>query len=335
MASLLGIKTAIATYFGKVVGDLTINGQDLSLVALNQVRLQAEMVHDFEFTRKLVTVEVDGAIGGSLDEAVVYGTAIPVEVKSVIDVGIFDVDGNMRAVDWNTVAEGLNTQRLDNPHGVIPRYPTDAQSLSGPLGVSRFQFSGQSIYKFPKVVGETYTVGMEVYTFTTDWTGVLTITGDPVPYANGTYYEQGAFNGKPFYVRNDGEYLVFWSSELVTWVLAPPGDDDGLPYWYSEDAELEGEYLNQGSASGAPTIDLHSVGDTTIYDPLGISDIWTTKGAQYLQWAAIVHLNYYYKEFVFRQEGNLPPPQTLADAGLEALKQWDIFKYESFRRSSR
>lgn len=62
---------------------------------------------------------------------------------------------------------------------------------------------------------------------------------------------------------------------------------------------------------------------------------WTTKGQQFLLWQSVVHLNHLKKEFVFRQEGNLPPPEKLALEGLEAFKQWDTFKFEQFRRHFR
>jgi hypothetical protein len=333
--TLIEIKTAIATYFGKLVGDLTINNQDLALVALNQVRLQAEMVHDFEFSRRLVTVSVNGVTGGSLDAAVVYGTSTQVRVKSVIDVGVFDSDGNLRPAEWTTVADSLNGQREDNPMRVLARYPTDSQAECGPLGQSRFQFSGNSIYKFPKVAEQTYTVGLEVYTFSEDWTGILDVTGTLTPDATGTYYQAGVFNEQPFYVRPDALYLVFWNNSLNKWIIAPPGEDSGLPYWQSASTVIEASYTAQSGAVGTAAVDYNLIGETVVPDPSSVSDIWTTRGSQYLQWAAIVHLNHYYKAFVFRQEGNLPPPQTLADAGLEALKSWDIFRYESFRRQIR
>jgi hypothetical protein len=63
-----------------------------------------------------------------------------------------------------------------------------------------------------------------------------------------------------------------------------------------------------------------------------VTDVWLRHGAQYLLWAAIVQINHLCKEFVFRQEGNLPPPEKLAEAALENFRQWDSFKYEENRR---
>lgn len=166
--NLLEIKTAVANYFGKALADLTVLSQDLFLVAANQVRRQAELQHDFEFTRKLVTVTVNGVTGGSLDDAVLYGTATDVDIKSIIDVGLFDNDTNLRPVEWTTVAESLERQRQENPH-TAPRYPTDNWYQSGPNGQARFDFTGSTVYRFPKDSSNNFTLGMEVYTFHTDW----------------------------------------------------------------------------------------------------------------------------------------------------------------------
>lgn len=235
------IKGAVAAYLNKSIGNLTIGGLDLGLQALNQVRTNAELMNDFGFTRKLLTLSVDGVTGASLDDALEYGTEEPnIEIKTVVDVGVADSDGNFVPADWTTTEDSLNIQRQDNPLA-LPRVPTDAQSVSSMIGVRRFVFAGDKVFYFPRTTGLTVTLLIIAYTFTPDW------------------------------------------------------DDDSL-----ED-----------------------------------SNIWTTRGAQYLQWKTVIHLNHLWKEFVFRQEGNLPPPQVLADEGLQTLINWDIFKYEQHRRHSR
>jgi hypothetical protein len=240
--TLNDIRTAAAAYLHRTVLDFTINGVDLSLFALNQVRQAAELQNDFNFTRKLVKLDVDGSIGGSLSDAVDYYSLAPAEVKTIIDVGQFDGDGNLRPVEWTTVAAGLDRQRSESPQYLF-RYPTDGQaSFAG--GMPRFVFSGDMVYLFPKRPNEAtlIPIGLEAYTFTQDWV----------------------------------------------------------------EADLN-----------------------TRAEP------WGTKGSQYLLWGLVIHLNQVFKDFVFRQEGNLPPPQTLADQGLSSLITWDIYKYEQFRRHNR
>jgi hypothetical protein len=245
--TLYEIKSAVAAYLERGVNDLTQHDVDLGLIALNHVRQVAELNNDFNFTRKLLQVEVDGVTGGNLETAVEFGTTTPVvAVKTVVDVGTFDVNGNFRPVDWTTTGDSLNIQRRDNPY-YLSRYPTDAQVACGPIGGMRFTFSGNKVLLWPKTTNLSITLGIEAYTFTPDWT-----------------------------------------------------EDD------------------------------------VMRDSLVVYDgPWTKRGSQYVQWASVIHLNHLFKGFVFRQEGNLPPPQTLADQGLLSLQNWDTFAYEQFRRHSR
>lgn len=245
--TLFEIKAAAAAYLEVNTDDLTVNSVDLGLIALNQVRKNAELTHDFEFSRGLVTVNVDSVVGGRLDTAVTYGTTDLVEVKGIVDVGLFSADlGQFYPVEWTTVAEGLARTREENPFSVI-RYPTDGQALTGLWGQRRFTFSGMSVYFYPKPLEPiSFSLGIEAYLFTPDWT--------------------------------------------------------------------ELDLINTDVNVGAP---------------------WTTMGQQFMLWGTIIHLNNLFKQFVPRQEGNLAPPTTMMQEGLEMLISWDIFKYEQSRRRGR
>jgi len=238
---LSDIKKATASYLQLDVADLTQNGLDLFLVAVNQARAEAELLYDFEFTRTLAELSVDGSTGGSLVNTVLYGTATAVEVKSIVEVGIFDTYGNLLPVEWTTIAESLERQRV-NPH-YRRRNVTDGNTLEPP-GRGRFTFAGDRVLFFPKTAGETFLLGMEIYAMTTDW-------------------------------------------------------------------------------------DADTLAETTATDP------WLSKGSSYLQWRSIIHMNYFNKQFISRQEGNLPPPQELADRALASFREWDVFRFEQFRRHGR
>lgn len=332
--TLTEIKTAVANAFEIAVADLTVLSQDMFLVAVNQVRKQAELKFDFEFSRKLVDLTIDGITGGSLDDVTLSGirasslsvagtlnsaptgtyhrsglllneypvfmklgantstsgilwykaadsrwqletfanytefggyyslsstspvgsytgtlaTGTPVvtvvndfTVKSIIDIGSYDDFGNMRPLEWTTVAESLERQRGDNPY-LRPRYPTDGEWRSGPLGLTRLEVSGNNVFLFRKSeqASVEIEIGLEVYTFQNDWTSVS-----------------------------------------------------------------------------------------------GVDDIWTKHAHQYLLWGSIVYLNHTFKHFVFRQEGNLPPPEKLRDEGLAAFVEWDVARFEGNRRHGR
>lgn len=250
--TLFEIKSAAARYLEKDVDELIQNETDMGLVALNNIRSVAELSNDFNFTYKLLQLDVDGVTGGSLDSAVEYGDAsiVPTtfQIKTIVDVGLFDIAGTFIPVDWTTSRDSLNIERLDTQ--IVLRYPTDAQVISSQPGRQRFVFSGNKVFYYPKTENLTFSLGIGAYTFTPDWT-----------------YDD--INREP--------------------------PDGVIPY----------------------------------------NGPWTKHGSQYLLWSTVIHLNHLFKGFVFRQEGNLPPPQALADLGLDAMLKWDNFMFEQFRRHSR
>lgn len=169
-SALLDIKTTVALYLGKQVSDLTIGGFDLGLVALNQVRRRAELAHDFEFSRKLVSLAVNGVTGGNLSAAVLVSDGVTiVDTKTVIEVGVFDDSGNLRPITWTTVAEGLERQRKDNRR-VFQGWRETEYTQVQPRGVFRVEFSGMDCFVWPKDSQNNYTLGLEVYAMQAPWT---------------------------------------------------------------------------------------------------------------------------------------------------------------------
>ena len=332
----------MAAYLQKSVPELTINGADLSLLALNNTRKTAEMVHDFEFSRKHVTVTVDRMSGGTLDDAIQEGSP-NCEVKSVIECGIYDDGFNLQPVEWTTVAESLERQRQVKP-GFGPRYPTDYYATTGSYSFEspRIAFCGNDIWCVPTGTrNDEFDLELEVYTFQQDWTS----TSDSVIVqrltnptgANGSYWPYGIYNGRPMYINIlygppvTPLYVIWWDG-VGHWRIAPMADL-GQPTLVNY-AEMVGTTMVPGGAyvpkgtwsgtDGIAVVEMMPGSDT--------SDVWLTKGAQYLLWGAIVEANHLSKEFVFRQEGNLPPPEKLRDSALEVFLQWDMFKYEQNRR---
>lgn len=336
MSTLLDIKKQVAAYLTKDLADLTVNGQDLCLAAFNQVRKVAELEHDFEFNRKLVTVTVNGITGGSLT-AVRDSDSNLVDVKTVIDVGLVSGSGNFIPAVWTTVAENFERQRQSNRRA-SPLFLTDAEAQYGTAGIGNFTFSGDQIHRWPRTLetdSTNYVLNLEVYAFTLDWTiddltaQTITVTGTLAPDYTGTFALAGTFNSRPF----------FTSATAILFYDVIHG-----PYWVLQDHDVyfageanrrvfnstvespAGIYVAEGSNTGNATV-------TVSENPT--SDVWTTHGSQFLLWQTIVHLNKLFRVYVPRQEGNLPPPTDLADAGLQTLVDWDSSKYEQFRRHNR
>ena len=296
------------------------------------------MLNDFEFSRRRVTVRVDALDGGTLDDVIQAGSP-ECEVKTVIDCGIYDDNWNVAPVEWTTVSESLERQRQVKP-GFGPRYPTDgsATTVDGfDNGSRRIAFCGNDIWCVPTgTQGDFFDLELEAYTFQPDWTAtsdsavVSGVLGGAA--MNGSYWPYGIFNQRPL-------YLNFLDSNPVAmdaiwylpgeWRITPVADIGKvtLSNYQSMVATTMGPggtYTGHGTFSGQGIVTMAPGSDTT--------DIWLRQGSQYLLWAAIVQINHLCKEFVFRQEGNLPPPEKLRDDALETFKQWDSFKYEQDRR---
>ena len=342
--TLLQLRSMMAAYLQKSVPDLMINGADLSLLALNNVRRTAEMLHDFEFTSEACDGD-DGRDERGDAWMMRCWRAVPTcEVKSVIECGIYDDEFNMQPVEWTTVAESIERQRQMKP-GFGPRYPTDWEATTrsgGGLNGQRIAFVGNDIWCVPTMPGGTFDLELEVYTFQQDWTS----TSDSVIVeqltnptgANGSYWPYGIYNQRPLYINilygPPAALYVIWWDGVGEWRVTPMADlgKPTVTNYMGMTAQAMvpgGAYVMHGSwtataSAGIAVVEMMPGSDT--------SDVWLTKGAQYLMWAGIVEVNHLAKEFVFRQEGNLPPPEKLAETALETFRQWDAFKYEQSRR---
>lgn len=336
MSTLLEIKQGVANLLNIAIGDLTQNDQDLFLLASNQVRKQAELQNDFEFSRKTLRVTVNGLTGGDLALAV-DANSTTYEVKTVIEVGLLDSTGNLCPVEWTTTSESLTRQREDNRTS-WPRYPTDDVVQCYPLGGMRFTFSGNQISKWPLITSDTtdYPIYLEGYTFGTEWTasdllttGLHLVHTDFSPNFNitGTIYPIGVVGSSTVKTyagqcSQDTVFLAFANSN--TWKML--GGDGSIYFTKADGTGLAptGSYVCQASAG---SLAVTATGAT--------SDIWTTHGSKYLLWATCVQLNHIWRRWVARQEGNLPPPSALAEEGLQALIAWDTYRFEAFRTHNR
>lgn len=348
MPSLLEIKTACATYHRKTLADLTINGQDVGLLALNQVRRNAEMEHDFGFQRRLLTLPVDTITGGSLDDAVDAVTAVSYDIKTIVEMGTFDQWNNLIPCQWTTTEEGIERQREENPRWGI-RYPSDGQYECLPIGQRRLTITNNQVFYWPKPATPStmINVGIEAYCFDTDWaasTTTVVVTGTTgVTAFNDTYYQVGEYGGRTLWINSNpntisgpvGNILRAIWYDGSDWVISTAADIGSVAtmnyaYVLSNAASPAGlTFLVSGTVTGTPvTSAITSTVPAT-------SSVWTTKGSQYLQWAATDELNRYFKTFVPRQEGNVASVADLVAAGLDAMIKWDVFKLEGFRRHGR
>jgi hypothetical protein len=72
-----------------------------------------------------------------------------------------------------------------------------------------------------------------------------------------------------------------------------------------------------------------ATGTATVTSNTATSDFFLLYGASYLQWEIIIELNYFFKTFVPRQEGNLASPEKQRDAAWQAFLEWDSYLVDS------
>lgn len=347
MSTILQLKSLQAANLSQTganltVADLVVNGIDMGLFALNQAKKNAELANDFSFQRQMLTLTVDPTTGASLSDAVIQGTTTTADIKTIVEMGVFDVNSNFRPIEWTTAEESQERQRQENRYEFL-RYPTDGQALTWPAGQRRFILRNNQVFCYPHTNNPAIDVavglGIEAYVFSADWTvqsNSQTLAGSTgVSGANTTYYKYGQYNSHPLYLSVvDGgastTLFAIWY-HTTSWVLTNANSIGTVPMDYLELTSISqnpaGTYVVHGAFGGTPIL-TSADADTT-------SDIWLTKGSDYLLWQSIVELNQRFKFFVPRTEGNLPPPVDKAAIALQNFIEWDIMRFEQFRRHGR
>ena len=89
------IKSVAAGYLQKAPADFVVNGVDLLLVALNNARKKAELLHDFNANRVNAQIQVDPINGVDISTAVLKGTSTPVALKEFITFYLADPNGEI------------------------------------------------------------------------------------------------------------------------------------------------------------------------------------------------------------------------------------------------
>lgn len=189
---LTDIIAQAASYLRRPITDLTANvisnpsgPLNVALPALNMIRTDAESANDFEFTFQQVDVVVTPGTPCALTSAVLHGTDTPAIIKTICDVGIYDLQANLWPLEWTDGGENMERIRQEARHFLFARYPTDDQFNFRFWGVTRPVFTGGpqgfvNIYPVQQLDTQpTITLGILAYTLTPDWTGETTAA---VPY---------------------------------------------------------------------------------------------------------------------------------------------------------
>lgn len=83
------------------------------------------------------------------------------------------------------------------------------------------------------------------------------VTGSIAPDATCNYFTAGTHGGKPYYLRNDSAWCLWWSgAAYYGWVISRTVGVRGTQWWYrgASEEDPEGMYGIGGGVSGYPFV---------------------------------------------------------------------------------
>lgn len=341
------LKAVCAAYHKKTAADLTVNSVDLFLVALNNVRHSAEQRHNFEHSRCVATIDIDGVEGADISDAeitgsvgdtcTVTGSLTPNATGTYNYVGV-KINGRNFFVR-STGTYGLAWTISDNYWNIytLNNSPEFVTQIDGWIFQST-SLNPAGTYAANNTTG-TATVANSG---TASFSGLKEIIAVSRQRPDGTYIPLD-FARADIPIERDRTELEFEDS-LFPYVRYP-SDADIRTGGSSSSIVQRGSKLeiyphfNDDTATPL-SCRLEAIGWLPDYTASSLlvstaPDYFFEHGAQYLQWAVIIELNQYFKTFVPRQEGNLGEPATkMADAWRDFLI-WDSYMVDSNTTRSR
>lgn len=307
------------------------------LLSANNVRKNAEQLHDFEYARVVATLDIDGANGGALEDAIIEGEVTVPGSMIVTDGGTpTSPDAKGTYVLQDALLNGFRHYVREDGLFEIMHYSTSWYVRKIDPESSLFWSLGSSD---PSPVGSYLGAGSAtgeaiVAAGATDrlmWGGLRAITAIERARADGSYI--------PLDFTSAGAAIERERSELEV------SSDFASSVRYPSDAE----YLNRGSTStliqrngkvyvypfssftptpltvrvsGYAWLADYTTADLSETYPV---DFFLSHGSRYMQWAIICEMNYIFQRFVPRQEGVLAPPEKARDEAWRDLVQWDTY----------
>lgn len=335
--TLANLKKICAAYHRVATAALTVDTVDLFLVAANNVRSNAELLHNFELSRVQATLSIDGTTGGALSDAVFTNRAAVVTGTGTV---VPDVTGIFHAFGQAT-SETLYLKLL----GTEPLYV----QYNGATW-SCNAWSGT--YGWTKAAGATVT---GVYTPVGTATGNLTLTAA----------SQAMWSGIKEVIavqrtNTDGILvpLDFTRADIPIerdrYELEMSEDYEAYRRYPSDAALLQrgtnGTIIQRGGklfvypvdaiTSTPLSVTLEAYGRLADYTATNLNDTEPTDffvqyGSTYMQYAIICELNYLFQTFVPREVGNLSPPEKAKEEAWRNLILWDTYQVDANATRSR
>lgn len=340
------LKSVCAAYHKQATSALTSNGVDLFLVAANNVRRnKGELLHNFEYARCVATLDVNGVTGGNLDDAVIANNdATTVVVTGTLSpnlVGSYTRQGLFSGYDLFILAGATPAFLYFN--ATLATYILSTTLSTGSVANAFIPSPIQTTYLGTFVHGGTYTgtatiVGGDAGVFSK----VKEIVAVSRMRPDGTYIPLD-FTRSDIPIERDRTELEF--------------SDNLFPYLrYPSDARINARGTSSSMIQRGRRLEIHPFyagnEDTTFnvrlecygllndYTATDLSDtqpsdFFVEYGAEFMQWSIINELNYLFKTFVPRTEGNLAPADAKAADAWRDLLLWDTYQVDANSTRSR
>lgn len=337
---LSDVKTAVASMLQTTTGGLTVNSQDLFLVAANNVRRNAQLRHNFELCRTSATLTIDGQTGGDLGSAsFTTNNAVLVSGTLTPDVtGYYKLLGNpsdpVTAFSANVYTKIVGTRFM-----VVFKNNTEYEILDNftgsPLWVKASTVSVEGSYTASTGATGTATVAFSngILESIKEILSISRVNSDnsrtPLDYTRldlqrerdrseqeldtFNWWEQRYPSDATRSVGSSIAQIVQRGTKLFIYPLAAPDQT-------TSDADLAVELEVQCWLRDYVTADLSDSAAT---------DFFCSYGHQYLMWAIICELNYRFKIFVPRTEGELSPPEKMMAMAWNDLLLWDTYAIDN------
>ena len=175
--TVLQLKQLMAVYLGRtLVSDLTLNGVDTALYALNSARRIAERSHDFKYAEDNAFIKVGSTganiIGGCWDGPTLADPAKVMQIKKIETVLLPLADGDYQPIEFMTQNEFLNRVKRQTGRTLFNSSKTLVQLGVSTENVILYQ-NGHSVYLYP-----TPTSDIIVQLNTVRWMPDYTADGD-------------------------------------------------------------------------------------------------------------------------------------------------------------
>lgn len=335
------LKKVCAAYHQVSTATLTVDGVDLFLIAANNARGNAELLHNFELARVQASLSIDGETGADLSTAVISGGGA--NYATVTGPLVPDVTGIYQIVGIDAVGQYIYGKQLSNKYMLLSSSEAGGQwQLHDPqANILWERVNSNPVGTYDAITGTTGIATVAITSTSSVWQSLKEVIAVQRTNVDGILVPLD-FTRADIAIERDRYELEM--------------SEDYEPYRrYPSDAALlqrgtNGTIIQRGSklhvypvnaiTSTPLQVTLEAYGLLADYTAANLNDAVATDfflqyGANFLQWSIICELNFLFRTFVTRQEGNVTSPDKEREKAWRELLLWDTYKVDSNATRSR